>query len=132
LTRGRIAGWVEGYERAWRTAGTGPLAELFAADAVYSAAPFSEPLRGLEAIARFWEEEREGPEEDFTMTSEIVAVEGGTGVVRVDVHYGEPVRQHYLDLWVIVLGEDGRCTSFEEWPFWPRGTPGSAAGAAAS
>ena len=28
-------------------------------------------------------------------------------------------------LWVIGLGEDGRCTWFEEWPYWP-GRPYSA------
>jgi ketosteroid isomerase-like protein len=128
LTRRHISEWVETYERAWRTSGIDLLAELFAPDAVYSTAPFQEPHRGLEAIARMWEREREGPDEVFEMTSEVVAVEGDTGVVRVEVRYGEPLRNLYRDLWVIRLREDGRCTSFEEWPFWPPGTPGSAGG----
>ena len=35
------------YERLWRTAGTDGLSELFADDAVYSMAPYEEPVQGL-------------------------------------------------------------------------------------
>jgi hypothetical protein len=42
-----------------------------------------------------------------------------TAVVRAEVGYGDPVRQEYRDLWVLRLGNDGRCSWFEEWPFWP-------------
>jgi hypothetical protein len=31
----RVAAWIDGYERAWRTPGTESLAELFTADATY-------------------------------------------------------------------------------------------------
>jgi hypothetical protein len=40
-------------------------------------------------------------------------------VVRVEVRYGEPVRQEYLDLWVLRFDEDGRVEDFEEWAYWP-------------
>ncbi len=53
------------------------------------------------------------------MAAEIVAVERDTGVARILVRYGEPVTQEYLDLWVVRFAADGRCSSFEEWPFWP-------------
>ena len=43
----------------------------------------------------------------------------GAAVVRVEVSYGDPVRQEYRDLWIVRLAGDGRCASFEEWPFWP-------------
>ena len=59
------------------------------------------------------------------MRFELVAVEGDVGVARVDVRYGPPREQRYLDLWVVRLEEDGRCREFEEWPFWPPGTSGS-------
>ena len=72
-----------------------------------------------------WEAEREGPAESFEMESETIAVEGSTGVVRVEVRYGEPRPQVYRDLWVITLDAEGRCTIFEEWPFWPPGSGGS-------
>jgi len=66
-----------------------------------------------------WEEEREGPDEVFTLATEILAVDGRTAVVRAEVRYGDPPGQEYRDLWVIRLADDGHCTWFEEWPYWP-------------
>jgi SnoaL-like domain len=111
--------WLDAYERLWRTAGTAGLADLFSEDASYSTGPFREPHRGLEAISRMWESDREGPGEAFEMEREIVAVDGATGVVRLEVTYGEPRPEHYRDLWIVRLDGQGRCSHFEEWPFWP-------------
>jgi ketosteroid isomerase-like protein len=122
--RQRFAEWVTAYERAWRTAGTDQLAELFTPDATYLTTPFADPVRGLDAIAELWEAEREGPDEEFTLAGEIVAADGSTGVVRLEVHYGEPHNRTYRDLWIVCLDGDGRCFHFEEWPFWP-GQPAS-------
>ena len=123
--RDRFRDWVARYEDAWRTAGTATLHELFTEDATYSTAPFATPFVGLDQIAQLWDDEHDGPDEVFSMTSEVVAAEEDRGVVRVEVHYGQPLRQVYRDLWIITLAEDGRCRAFEEWPFWPEGTAGS-------
>jgi hypothetical protein len=130
VTRAELRRWIDAYECAWRTPGTDALAELFAHDATYSTGPFEEPHHGLEAIAAMWERERTGPDEEFTIASEPVAVEGDTGVARIEVRYGEPRPQLYRDLWIVTLDAEGRCTSFEEWPFWPPGSPGTVAGGA--
>ena len=58
------------------------------------------------------------------MQPEVVAVEGDTGVARVEVCYGDPVSQRYRDLWVVRFNAAGRCVTSEEWPFWPKGMPG--------
>jgi hypothetical protein len=79
--------------------------------------PYEGTNRGLEAIAALWEREREGPDEGFEMSHEVVAVEGDIAVVRVDVSYERG--SEYRDIWLIRLGADGRCIEFEEWPFWP-------------
>jgi ketosteroid isomerase-like protein len=121
-----LARWIESYERAWRAPGTDALARLFTAEATYRAGPFEDTVAGLPAIAAFWEAEREGPDESFTMSWEPVAVEGSVGVARIEVVYGEPERARYRDLWVVTLEADGRCRAFEEWPFFP-GQPLSAA-----
>ncbi len=124
MDRGRFEDWIDGYERAWRTPGTDLLGELFADDATYSTAPFEAPFRGLEAIREMWEREREGPDEPFTMTKEIVAVDGDTGVARLEVSYSDPTPHTYRDVWVVRFDYQGRCMSFEEWPFWPEGSRG--------
>jgi hypothetical protein len=115
----QVTAWIEAYERVWRSAGTDQLDELFAADAIYSQGPYEEPVTGLLGIKRMWEAERDGPDEVFTMASEIVAVDPPVAVARAEVRYGDPVTQAYRDLWVLRFAADGRCVSFEEWPFWP-------------
>jgi ketosteroid isomerase-like protein len=119
MTRDQVAGWVAAYEAAWRAPGTDALASLFTPGASYQQGPYDEPVTGLPAIARMWEAEREGPDEVFRMTSEIVAVDGSLAVVRAEVHYGEPAGQQWRDLWLIRFAGDARCDSFEEWPIAP-------------
>jgi uncharacterized protein (TIGR02246 family) len=138
MDRARLGEWIEKYERAWRTAGTDVLAELFTEDATYSTAPYEQPHQGREAIARMWEAERMGPDEEFEMSSEVVAVEGDTGVARILVHYLKPRdqgrenrrRREYSDLWVVRLNDAGLCFHFEEWPFWPPDQKGAPAAGA--
>lgn len=125
--RATVRRWLAGYEAAWRAPGTGGLADLFTGDAIYSQSPYERPVTGLRAIERMWEAEREGPDEVFTLVTDIIAVDGPTAVVRAEVHYGDPPRQEYRDLWVICFAGDDRCTWFEEWPYWP-GRPYSARG----
>jgi hypothetical protein len=124
VDRVALTTWVEAYEQAWRTRGTDSLDTLFCENATYRTAPFENAFRGLSAISAMWEQGRDGPEEAFELESEIVAVEGDTGVVRVEVRYGKPPSLTYRNLWLVRLDDEGRCTAFEEWPFWPPGTEG--------
>lgn len=117
--RAMVSRWLAGYEAAWRAPGTDGLADLFTRGATYLQSPYERPVTGLDAIRRMWDRQREGPAEVFTLATEIIAVDGPTAVVRAEVRYGDPMRQEYRDLWIIRLGEDGHCSWFEEWPFWP-------------
>jgi uncharacterized protein (TIGR02246 family) len=125
VDRRNVARWIAAYEAAWRAPGTEGLAGIFTPDSTYLQGPYEEPVIGLPAIERMWEQEREGPYEAFQMASDIVAVDGDTAVVRVRVTYGDPATQEYRDLWLVRFDVDGRCAHFEEWPFWP-GKPLSA------
>lgn len=119
MDRDAVLRWVDGYERAWRSAGTDELGRLFADDATYRVSPWAPPVEGLAAIGGLWDDAREGPDEPFTMASEIVAVDGDTAVVRVAVDYLRPGGTRWRDLWVLRFDADGRCVAFEEWPFAP-------------
>ncbi|MEO7350779.1 MAG: hypothetical protein ABIW17_02675, partial [Marmoricola sp.] len=77
------------------------------------------PVEGMTALSNFWEAERDGPEEPFTMSTEIVAVDSDQAVVRVQVDYGSTDSGRWRDLWVLRFAGDGRCAVFEEWPFAP-------------
>lgn len=119
MDRADLTRWIESYERAWRTAPTAAVEQLFTAQATYRSAPFDDPVVGLAAIGEFWEAERDGPDEPFTLRWEPVAVEGSVGVARVEVVYEEPSLGVFRDLWIVTLEADGRCSAFEEWPFFP-------------
>jgi hypothetical protein len=123
MDRTALSRWVEAYERAWRQPGVEGLDRLFTEGATYVTAPFERPFVGLPAIRKMWEDGR-SPGEEFAMASDVVAVDGDVGVVRVWVRYARPRDQVFWDLWIVTLGPDGRCARFEEWPFWPPGTEG--------
>ena len=118
MDRRTFTTWIEWYEAAWRTAGTDVLAQLFTDEATYTPSPFEDAIVGLAAITEFWDAERRSHDEAFTLTAALVAVEGDTGVARIEVVYGDPPAR-YRDLWVFTLAADGRCRAFEEWPFFP-------------
>lgn len=119
MDRVAVEAWVGRYERLWRTSGTHELVDLFLPGASYRPSPWASARDGLDEIARFWESERDRADEEFTMSSNVVAVDGDTAVVRVLVEYGAPGTGRWRDLWVLRFAPDGRCESFEEWPFAP-------------
>jgi ketosteroid isomerase-like protein len=111
--------WVASYEKAWRSSGTTALPGLFTEDAGYVVSPWEQAVEGMSAIGELWAAERAGADEVFTMSSEVVAVDGDTAVVRVEVEYAKPGSGPWRDLWVLRFDIDGRCSHFEEWPFAP-------------
>lgn len=117
MDRSAFQRWITRYEQLWRTPGTDGLASLFADEVTYSPSPWREPIVGLDAVASFWADGRDGPDESFTLQAEVVAVEADTGVARIAVDYA--VGDRWRDLWVVHFDADGRCRAFEEWPFAP-------------
>lgn len=117
MDRDDVMRWVDGYERAWRDGDLEAIERLFTEDARYRQSPYEESHVGHAGIKAFWLDDEDG--EVFTMTAEPVAVDGRHAVVRVEVRYGDPVRQEYRDLWVLRFADDGRVEDFEEWAYWP-------------
>ena len=54
-----VAAWLDGYSQAWGTYDPEQIGALFSADAVYWYDPFTEPLRGREAIVADWLKDRD-------------------------------------------------------------------------
>lgn len=120
MERPAVAQWIADYEAAWRSPGTAVLADLFTDDVTYRMSPWKAPIEGLDGLARFWERERDSPDEAFDLRSEIVAVDGDTAVARIEVAYTAPSGGRWRDLWIMTFAPDGRCRAFEEWPFSPK------------
>jgi ketosteroid isomerase-like protein len=115
--RAMVSDWVARYERAWRAPGTAALDDLFTDDVTYVRSPWAPAIGGMASLRRFWDAARSGPDEGFRMTSDVVAVDGRTAVVRVAVDYDDG--QRWRDLWLLTLDDENRCEHFEEWPFAP-------------
>ena len=109
--------WVDLYERAWRDGDLTAIEALFTPDACYRVSPYAPDKVGHGEIRDMWLADEDG--DVFTMSAEPVAVDGSVAVVRVEVRYGEPLRQEYRDLWVLRFADDGRVSDFEEWAYWP-------------
>lgn len=117
MTRADFDDWLEAYRRAWGTDDPEQIGALFTNDATYAPWPFSEPWRGREMIVAKWIE-RSDSQAAWQFESEILAVEGETGVVAglttYPAHDDEP-EAVYSNIWVIRLAPDGRASSFAEW-----------------
>ena len=46
--------WIERYRRAWETADSDEVVDLFTPDASYRSSVFREPYRGSDAIRQYW------------------------------------------------------------------------------
>ena len=117
MDRAVVNAWLCRYEHAWRLPGTAALDEVFTGAVTYVRSPWANAIVGMASLRRFWDTARASPDEGFRMSSEIVAVEGRTAVVRVHVDYDDG--QRWRDLWLFTLDEHGLCEHFEEWPFAP-------------
>ena len=116
MDRQGVSRWIAAYEAAWRLGRGASLDALFTPDAIYRTSPTAEPLRGRDAIARWWAAESD-PAERWDLTAEVLALDGPVAVVRLDVRYRAPEERRYLDLWILRFVPGGLCAAFEEW-YW--------------
>ncbi|MDP9326850.1 MAG: nuclear transport factor 2 family protein [Actinomycetota bacterium] len=110
-----MAGWVEGYVKAWSSNDPDDIRALFTEDARYYTEPHAAPWSGQGEIVEQWLDRKDEPEE-YTFRWEILAMDGDLGFVRgwTDYVNHEPPRS-YGNLWVIRLADDGRATEYTEW-----------------
>jgi uncharacterized protein (TIGR02246 family) len=117
MTRADFDQWLERYRAAWTTDDPQQIRALFTEDATYSPRPFSKPWEGRDAIVAKWIE-RGDSKAPWQFESEVVAVEGDTGVVKGLTTYpahDDQAEDAYSNIWVIRLEPDGRARSFAEW-----------------
>ena len=127
MSRARFSTWIETYERAWRTPGTDWLEYLFAPDATYSMGPFEPTVAGPGCDRGAVGAGARGAGRGVPHgVGDRCRGGGDTGVVRVEVWYGDPVTRHYRDLWIVRLDDQSRCSDVRGMAVLARaGTPGS-------
>jgi ketosteroid isomerase-like protein len=107
--------WMTAYRKAWESNAPADIGALFTDDAVYYKEPFTEPLRGRDAIIAMWLEHQDAPgTTNFTwkplsITDGLAFIQGETDNTTV----------RYSNLWVIRLTVDdnrvAQATEFTEW-----------------
>ncbi len=112
-----VAAWLEGYSRAWGTYDPEKIGALFSEDAVYWFEPYSEPVRGREAIVAAWLEDR-AEAGTYEGTYHPVLVCGDQAVARGHSRYfntNGSVEREYDNLFLLRFDADGRCAEYREW-----------------
>ncbi len=118
MTLDELDRWLDVYGRAWERQDVDAFVACFAEDAVYHWGPYSEPLRGHEAI-RARTEEALSHQEDVRFGHEPLAITpDGRGLARwwASMRIAPPGAESEMEgIFLVSLGVDGRCTEFREW-----------------
>ena len=117
VDRAAMESWLSGYRHAWETDDPDDVAALFTEDATYSPRPFSKPWEGRDTIVARWID-RGDSKNPWRFDSEVLAVEGDTGVIKGLTTYAahdDEAEDAYSNIWVVRLAPDGRARSFAEW-----------------
>lgn len=109
----KVAQWVEGYIKAWKSNEPQDIAALFTADAEYRNTPHAQPWKGRDAIVQKWLERRDEPG-TWTFRYEVLVEGTDPGIARGWASYNNPPK-NYDNLWIIRLDEQGRAREFTEW-----------------
>ena len=105
--------WLDRYIAAWRSGKAEGIGALFSDDVVYSYRPFTEPVRGRDAVVADW---LRSPDEPGSWDAEYrpVAVDGDTAVSVGESRYPAEGRS-YSNIFVCRFDAEGRCREFSEW-----------------
>ena len=112
MTAADVQAWLDAYVAAWRTYDAAAIGELFAPGAAYAYHPYDEPLRGRDAIAASWLEDRDAPgswEAAYAPT----LIDGRRAIATGTTRYANG--DVFSNLFELEFDAEGRCARFVEW-----------------
>ena len=112
LEREGVQRWLDAYVEAWRSYDRDTIRALFAPDATYAYHPWDEPLRGPDAIADSWLEDRDEPG-SWDAAYAPALIEGNAAIATGETRYAGG--EVFSNLFELEFDDDGRCTRFTEW-----------------
>ena len=116
-----LRAWLEAYRLAWEARDPEAVGRLFAEGATYQETPFTEPLRGCEAIRQYWSEVVAAAQEQIRFGYEVLAVAEDSAIAHWWASFVRvPTRgQVSLDgIFLLTFDTAGRCRGLREW--WVR------------
>ena len=121
MNRSSVQDWLERYSAAWESYDADAIRSLFAPDADYRYHPYdpdSEAVRGADAIASNWLEDRDDAG-TYDSHYEPYAVDGDRAVaVGWSRYYTDAsksrLEREYRNAYMLAFDDEGRCTLFTE------------------
>jgi hypothetical protein len=104
--------WLDDYVAAWRSYDPAAIRALFSPEATYAYHPWDEPLRGPDAVADSWLENRDEPG-SWEAAYAPALIEGGAAIATGETRYTDG--EVFSNLFELEFDDDGRCTRFTEW-----------------
>jgi hypothetical protein len=112
LSREDVQAWLDAYIAAWRSYDEAAIVRLFASDATYAYKPYDEPVRGADAIAANWLEDRDEPG-SWEAAYAPSLIDGRQAVATGETRYR--TGRVFSNLFELEFDDDGRCSRFVEW-----------------
>jgi ketosteroid isomerase-like protein len=107
----QVTRWINGYLAVWNSNDPDGIRALFTDDATYQTEPYRPAWNGADEIVAGWLNKRDAPGET-SFSWQLSNTAGDTVFVIGTTRYPAAV---YSNLWIIELGDDGRCRRFTEW-----------------
>jgi len=117
LNAAALTAWLAAYGAAWQTRDAAAVGKLFTAEATYHEMPFDAPKAGRAAIEEYWRGVT-GDQRDVVFKSEVVSVNGKTGVAHWSANFRVPSTGATIELdgvFVLEFDAAGSCSSLREW-----------------
>jgi hypothetical protein len=120
--------WLDDYGNAWERQDPDAAAAIFSENGTYAWGPFTEPIKGKEAIRDAWRYATQAKQDNIKFGYEVLAVVDGRGIARwwasmESLPSRTPVRME--GIFLVTLATDGRCDVFREW--WNEDPPATGA-----
>ena len=118
MTESEFNSWLEKYGSAWENQDADAVSTIFTETGTYAWGPFTDPIRGRQAIHAAWEHATKGQQEDIKFGHEVLAVTETRGIARwwasmTVKSTGQKVRME--GIFLVTLTADGLCSEFREW-----------------
>ena len=107
-----LQAWLDAYVAAWRSYDRAAIGALFSEDASYAYYPYSEPIRGRDAIVANWLDDRDAPG-SWKAAYAPLMIAGERAIATGETTYADGRR--FSNLFVMRFDDDGRCSDFVEW-----------------
>jgi nuclear transport factor 2 (NTF2) superfamily protein len=112
--------WLSQYGKAWESLDPAAAVILYTEDAAYQETPFVAPMRGREALLRYWTHVCE-TQRDVRFGFEILGFSDDRGFASWWATFRRIPPDIYVELngmFALTFDESGRCKSLREW--WHR------------